>query len=228
MGRNKYRKITCFSSIPNGRDIRYLSSHAGSTSPHATEMLFAETPLSTPWNGLVSLDDGAWLTSLWQWLTTQSLTISVPLEPPGPTYEGDICIMDHYTSHQLSLLSPNNVALLERHARGQTVEITDVLRRLIANVQSLQNHLLREDILWVSEMTEPRHRTHAATNRILKPEFSYFNNGKRKCEWVKTILGGTPGLFSHTLQCEFLLVPNPQRRQLAVAAAAASSSTSRS
>ena len=115
--------------------------------------------------------------------------------------------MDHYTSHQLSLLLPDNVALLERHDQGQTVEITDVLRCLIANVQFLQNHLLRKDILWVSEMTEPRQRTQTATHRILKPEFSYLNNGKRKCEWVKTILGGTPGLFSQTLQCELLLGP---------------------
>jgi hypothetical protein len=163
--------------------------------------------ISTPWNGLTSLDDGAWLTSLWQWLTAQSLTISVPLEPPRPLYEGDICIMDHYTSHQPSLLSPVDLALLKRHAQGQKVDITDALRCLIANMQSLQHHLLKEDIIWVSEMTEPRHCMQSVTNRMLKPEFSYLNNGNRKCEWVKTILGGTPGLFSCTLQCEFSLGP---------------------
>ena len=115
------------------------------------------------------------------------------------TYDDDICALDHYVTYQLSLLSIENADHLERHAKGQNVELPNTPRYLIERVHELHNHLLNEDILWVSDMTLPRHRIHASTNRVLKPQYSHMNNGNRKCAWVQTILGGTPGLFTNSL-----------------------------
>jgi len=75
-------------------------------------------PLSSPWDGLRSLDDAAWLTTLWQWMTAQNVTISVPLDPPESVFENDICILDHYVNHHTSQLTENDLNILRRTAKG--------------------------------------------------------------------------------------------------------------
>ena len=61
---------------------------------------------------------------------------------------------------------------LDRHAKGQNVELPNSLRNLIKQVHELQKHLLQDDVLWASDMTMPRIRKHSATNRLMKPQYS--------------------------------------------------------
>lgn len=97
-------------------------------------------PFETPWNGVCSLDDSSWLTSLWKWMTKHELTMSVPFQPPTPLFQGDICKMDHIVDFKLSQLSEPDKRLIIQISRGTNIQATEPVANFVRSVELLQHH----------------------------------------------------------------------------------------
>ena len=164
-------------------------------------------PLTTPWNGLVELDEASWMTSLWEWMTEHDLTISVPLFPPARLFEDDICVMDHFIAHHLSELGDTDATLLKIMAKENNTDLSDTLKTLVQQIHLLQKLLLENNIFWISDMTVASATHRGNTNRTLARVYNHAYTQRKNNLWVKQLLGGIPGLLTLSLKCDFTLAP---------------------
>ena len=164
------------------------------------------TPLRAKLHGLLTLNQADWLSTVWRWLTENDIQIGVPSLNKKPEFENDKCIMELYLQYMVSVLTEDGKNSLENYEQGRNDILTEEVRAACKKVAKLREHLVKHQIIWLSDISTPRRtkrstRTH--TNRALRRQFHHKYTHSRNCAWVKDLLAGVPGILTATLECDF-------------------------
>ena len=98
------------------------------------------TPLRVQLDGLISLPSSQWLSSLWQWLTEDEITVGIPSMTLKPSYEGDEAIMEIYIDHIRTNLSSDDSLNLQHIERGLDVTVNTNILEAKQNISTLRKH----------------------------------------------------------------------------------------
>ena len=154
------------------------------------------TPLREKRNGLIALPKKVWLSTLWEWLSEQEVTVGIPSIAIKPPYEDDKGIMQLYTDHLRSSLSEDDMLNLQHIEEGQEVEVNKAIHEARQKVETLREKLSKHDLVWLSDLTNSRTPTpRDKSNRSLRQQFQYKYNCNERAAWVKTLYG-VPGLLT--------------------------------